>query len=204
MKKTTLLLAPLLLWPALALASGEAHGEHGGHGGAVHFGDVVANPEFWAACINFSLLVFLLVKFGGKPVGEFLSSRRAEMKDAIDEATEMKAKAQAKFDEYEQRLKTLDQELEKLRGDFARAAEEDKQRILADAEEAARRVKQETESLVDQHAQALSASLRQEVVEAAVEAAEKALREGITTADQQRLADEYRREITATSRGGAA
>jgi len=39
--------------------------------------------------VNFGVLVWLLVKFGGKPLKEFLVSRHNKVKDKIDEADRM-------------------------------------------------------------------------------------------------------------------
>jgi F-type H+-transporting ATPase subunit b len=179
----------------------ELEGQHSGghHGGALHLDDVIRNPEFWTAVLNFSLLMFLLVKFGRKPIREFLGSRRGEMERAINEAAEAKAKAEAKLKEYTDRLGQLDAEMAKLKADLTAAAEEDKKRTVAEAEETARRMKIETEALIDQHAKALSAQVRRELVDGAIATAERLLREQITAADQQQLANEFRRDISGTN-----
>ena len=170
-------------------------GEHG----PLRFLDVVAGPEsihFWGAALNFALLVLILRRFAAKPVREFLTGRRQEMEQAMREAAEAKARAQAKFEEYTTRLSHLDQELARLRADIERAAEDDRRRILAEAEAAAARLKRDTETLVRQHAEALERQVRREVVEAAISAAERVLRDTIQSDDQRRLADGYRQDIT--------
>jgi F-type H+-transporting ATPase subunit b len=177
-------------------AGEEAHGE-GHHGGPLHFRDVLT-PEFGAAAINFALLVILLVRFGKRPVGSFLGDRRRIMERSMNEAAEAKAKAEAVHKEYTARLAQLDTELKKLRDDIARSAEEDKKQIIADAEETARRLRGETEALIDQHRKGLTADVRREVVEAAVAAAEQALRGAVTPGDQQRLADVYAQRVATT------
>jgi F-type H+-transporting ATPase subunit b len=179
------------LVPVSALAAdGEEHGELG-------LPSILSSTEFWAAIENFGLLVFVLWWFGRKPIAEFLGSRRREMKQAIDEAAAMKAKAEARYKEYTERLGQLDQELEKLKADIARGAEEDKKRILLEAEEAAQRMRKETEALVDQHAQALSSELRREMVEAATRSARQVLQAGISADDQRRLAEDFRTAISS-------
>ncbi len=179
-------------------AAEEAHGEGGHHGGPIHLRDVLRNPEFGAAAINFVLLVILLVRFGKRPIGNFLTDRRRVMERSINEAAEAKAKAEAIHQEYTARLAQLDSELKKLRDDIARSAEEDKKQIIADAEETARRLRGETEALIDQHRKALVADVRREVVDAAVAAAEQALRGAVTPGDQQRLADVYAQRVAST------
>jgi F-type H+-transporting ATPase subunit b len=172
------------------------------HGGPISLEGILHEPEFWAAVINFVLLLFVLRKLGGKSLSEFLSNRRSEMERNMTEAAELKRKAEARYTEYTERLKALDAELEKLRKDSERAAEEDKAGILAEAEEAARRFKRETESLIDQHAKALTAEVRKELVTLATAAAEKVLRETLTAADQQRLADRFKDAIGRAARPG--
>jgi F-type H+-transporting ATPase subunit b len=185
----------------------ELEDQHSGghHGGPLHLDHIIHNPEFWTAVLNFSLLVFLLVKFGRAPIRDFLGGRRREMERAINEAAEAKAKAEAKLKEYTDRLSQLDSEMAKLRADLVAAGEDDKKRIVADAEETARRMKIETDALIDQHAKALSAQVRRELVDGAIATAERLLREKITAADQQQLADEFRKEISgADARRGSA
>jgi F-type H+-transporting ATPase subunit b len=197
----------LLSVPALALADGEEEAAeaaeaveegHGGHhGGPLHFSEVLHNPELWTAALNFTLLLILLRRFGAAPVRDFLVGRRKTMEQAINEAAEAKRAAEAKLAEYNGRLATLDSELAKLRSDLVAAGEEDKKRIVAEAEESAIRTKRETESLVDQHAKQLQTSVRHDMVEAAVAAAEAMVRQKLAPGDQERLADAYKQRIAS-------
>jgi F-type H+-transporting ATPase subunit b len=173
----------------------EAEGseEHGDHA----HGPFYTHTTFWAAVINFALLLFVLRKLGSKPLAEFLQERRRVMERSMTEAAELRAKAEALQTEYSARLAQLDADLQKLRDDIARAAEEDKARIVADAEETARRLRRETEGLIEQHAKALSLSVRRDVVEAATSAAEQILRGSLTDGDQQRLADGFKQGLAS-------
>jgi F-type H+-transporting ATPase subunit b len=173
-----------------------AEAEHGD--ASDHHGPFYKETTFWAAVINFTLLLLVLRKLGSKPVAAFLQDRRRVMERSISEAAEMRAKAEALHKEYTQRLAELDRDLQKLRDDIARAAEDDKKQIVADAEETARRLRSETEGLIEQHAKALSASVRREVVEAATSAAEQILRGSLTDSDQQRLADSFKQDLAGS------
>jgi F-type H+-transporting ATPase subunit b len=194
---------------SLALAEGEhaaahaeqeadAHDQDGGHhGGPVTFRSIVTDTHMWAAALNFTLLLLVLRKLGGKGISEFLASRRATMESSINEAAAIKAKAEAKHEEFTKRLATLDAELDKLKADLQRAADEDKKRIAAEAEDNAKRLRAETESLIEQHANALSTEVRREVVEAAILAAQQVIAQSVGAADQQKLADGFRERIQA-------
>jgi F-type H+-transporting ATPase subunit b len=196
-----LLLAAVLF---TALAPSLAFAEGGGHGhGPLTFKSIVdghsddSKQYFWGATLNFALLLFVLYKLAGKGIKEGLHARRATMEAAINEAAEMKAKAEAKHEELSKRLATLDAELEKLKTDLQRAAEDDKKRIQAEADESAKRLRADTESLIEQHASALSADVRREVVEAAIVAAQQVIAQSVGPADQQKLADGFRERIQA-------
>jgi F0F1-type ATP synthase membrane subunit b/b' len=117
------------------------------------------------------------------------------MEASINEAAEIKAKAEAKHQEYTARLATLDAELAKLKSDLENAAAADSKRITAEAQEAAARAKVETQSLIEQHAQALANEVRREVVEAAVLAAQQVIAGSVNSDDQQKLADGFRQRI---------
>jgi F-type H+-transporting ATPase subunit b len=211
---TLALTCALLAVPARRVLARDDHeqpaegvAEHGeaehGHGGPLQLRDVLHSTEFWGAVINFSLLAWLLRRKGAKPLNDFLVNRRREMEREIAAAAAMKAKAEAKFQEFTQRMSQLDSELAKLRKDMERSAQEDRQRILSEADENARRLRRETESLIDQHAKALTASIRREMVGAAVAQAEKLVRESIGDADQQRLAEGFVQGISPDAQAPA-
>jgi F-type H+-transporting ATPase subunit b len=179
------------------------HGHHGGHG-AVTLEEIVSgdhSKEFWGSVVNFTLLVLLLTYMGRKPLTAFLTSRREDIQRGISEAAEVKRAAEEAFNTYTERMKTLDAELAKLRKDVADAAERDRARIVAEANEGVARLKAETETIVQRQAEQLEAQIRREVVSAAAEAAERAVREVSTPEDQQRLAEAFVRELgTVASR----
>lgn len=178
-----------------AEAVAEEHEDGGHHGGPVTIEAILHDTHFWAAVINFTLLLLVLRKLGGKGISEFLKTRRATMEASINEAAEIKAKAEAKHKEYTARLATLDAEMNKLKTDLETAAALESKRITAEAEEAAKRARVETESLIEQHAQALAAEVRREVVEAAVLAAQQVIAQSVNAGDQQKLADGFRQRI---------
>lgn len=182
-----------------AAAADAEHSGHGGHHGKLTIEEIFTGEhsiEFWGAIVNFGLLVVLIVRMGKKPVASFLSTRREAIERGITEAAEVKRAAEQAFNTYTERMKTLDAELEKLRKDVAEAAERERTRIIAEANESVARLKAETDVLVQRQAEQLEAQIRREVVQAAAEAAEKAAREATTPEDQQRLAESFMRELS--------
>jgi F-type H+-transporting ATPase subunit b len=203
--RASLMLAGALLLLSPAVYADDTHevaaeADHGEGHGHLSFNGLLKSPEFWGAVFNFTLLVVILVRLSKQPMHKFLTERSERIDRGIREAAQVKAKAEAVFNEYSERLKTLDQELNKLRSDIAKAAIEDRARIVADAEETAQRVKAETEALVARQAEQLEAEIRREVVQAAIEAATRAVREAASADDQRRLAEAFAQELAKVSR----
>ena len=186
---------------------GEA-ADHSGHGGHARMGwsavfwrtntegEREPNWEFWGSVVNFALLVYLIRRMAKAPMARFLTDRREGIERGILEAADVKRAAEEAFNTYTERMKTLDGELAKLRKDVADASERERARIVAEANDTVARLKTETETLIQRQGEQLEAQIRREVVTAAAEAAEKAVRELATPDDQKRLADAFMRELS--------
>ncbi|MCA9581573.1 MAG: ATP synthase F0 subunit B [Myxococcales bacterium] len=153
--------------------------------------DSFFNLELAGAIFNFAILVFLLVRFGGGPLRNFLQSRRQEVAKNLEEAQALKAAAEAKYKEYSDRLTKLDEELAAIRADMVKAGEEERNRIVLEAEEKAARLRKDTQFVIEQRMKQLEADLRREAVEAAIAAAEQTLRSTATAGDQEKLAEQF-------------
>jgi hypothetical protein len=137
---------------------GEAR-EHGGHGeGEEHaptFDDVnwiygffgekdgVEPSLFWrpkgmpvpfgALALNAAILYFLLFKFGKKPIGDSLRSRKLGIMKGMDDAAKMKAEAEASLAKYQAQLDNIEQEIARIKREMKEAGEAESARILSEA-----------------------------------------------------------------------
>ena len=181
--------------PVLALAdeAAEAHGAADAHGGG-HGWDQQA---LIASFVNFAILLGLFVYLFSGKLKSFLVERRAEVAKQLEEAARLKAEAEVKHKEYTERLARLDQELAQIKRDLVEAGKQERDRIIADAEHKAARMRREAEFIIEQHAKQLRVDLTNEAAEAAVAAAEQLLLRATTTYDQQRLAQEYLASLSA-------
>ncbi|HJL00625.1 MAG TPA: ATP synthase F0 subunit B [Polyangiaceae bacterium LLY-WYZ-15_(1-7)] len=178
-----------------AAEHGDAHAEgHGGHG-PVTIDAIIADPKFRASIISFFILLFVLVYFGRKAVRRSLENRKREIEEAINEAQQIKAEAEAKRQEFEERLAQLDGEIETVKTEMRAAAEAERDRIVADAEAKAALMRKDTQFRIEQRMKQLREDLTREAVEAAVAAAEEILGAETKPQDQQRLADAYLDEL---------
>ena len=141
--------------------------------------------------VNFGVLLFILVKFGGGAMNKALKARHEQLKADLASAAELKAAAEVKLAEQEKRLSSLETEIADMRRTLALEAEGEKARLIAAAEERVGRIKTETAFLIEQQVRDASERLRRESAEAALKIAEEILRRSIGAADQQKLLDTF-------------
>lgn len=162
-------------------------------------------PPFLANVANALMLLGILVVFGKKPIAEGLKHRKQRIVAGMDEAARMKGEAQAKLTEYEDKLKRLDSEVERIRTEMREAAEAERRRILSEAKERRERMERDAHLLVEQELKAARDVLVRETVNGALTSAEEILMSRLTDADHDRLTAEYLDNIGKTSsiRAGA-
>jgi len=178
-------------------AAGEGHGEgHGEHGEA----PTLDWGRLGWQILNFGALLFLLVKFGGPPVAKALAARHQQIKSDLASAAETRAAAQARFEQQEKRLASLEQEIATIAASIKQEAEAEKARLIALSEERARRIREESEFIIEQQIKQAEEDLRREVAAAAVALAEKIVRSQMGPGDQQRMIDSFVGDI-ATPNG---
>ena len=148
-------------------------------------------PPYVAMLINFGILVAGYYLLGKKPIAAALQNRRDTISKDIDEANKMLGEAQARAKTYQVKLERLEEEVKTARAALVQAGEAERDRIVGDAEAKAERMRKDAEFLVDQELKQIRQDLWRETVEAAVGAAEELLKKRVTTADQERMAEDY-------------
>ena len=200
-----LTVACALALPVAALAqendrpvAGEAH-EAAGEAQGEHEAPSISGKTLAFQFLNFAVLVFLLVKFGGPAVSKALQARSQQIKTDLASAAELRAAAQARFEQQEKRLASLEQEIAAITASIKQEAEAEKARLIATAEERARRIREESEFIIEQQVKQAEEDLRREVAAAAVALAEKIVRTQMGAGDQQRLIDSFVGDIASPS-----
>jgi F-type H+-transporting ATPase subunit b len=166
-------------------ATGEgAAAEHGGGHGEHHGLD---GKRLAFQLINFGLLITILGFFGGRAINKALASRHDQMKKDLEEAGQARAAAEARLAQQEKRLANLEKEIVALRASIKQEAIQEEQRLVAAAEEKAKRIQDETRFLMDQQVKEAELRFRQEVAGAAVRIAEELVRRSVRPDDESRL-----------------
>jgi F-type H+-transporting ATPase subunit b len=184
---TTLATVGLILGLA-ALGFAAEEGEH-----AAHAGHAAAQmKDFMWRCVDFAGLVIIAVWALKKAdVKGSLAARSKGIEAQLKEAVEAKAQAEAKFQEYSQRLEQANKEIETISANMKKEGELEKERIVAEAHTAAARIKAQAETAAAQEVLKAKAELRAEAAKLAVEVAEQKIKQNISKGDQDNLVGEY-------------
>ncbi len=161
-------------------------------------------PPFAAMLINFGILVAGYYLFGKKPIAAGLQRRRDKIAKDIEEAQRMREEAEARAKTYQAKLEKVEDEVRAVREALVRAGEAERDRIVKEAEAKAERMRRDAEFLVEQELKQIRQDLWRDTVETAVRAAEELLKRRVTSADQERLAEDYLSDLGAKSKPGGA
>ncbi|HEY5450630.1 MAG TPA: ATP synthase F0 subunit B [Polyangia bacterium] len=174
-----------------AATEGETEGVHGEPS--------IDGSRLGAQLFNFAALIAILYFGGRKAVSAALQARHSQIKTDLASAAETRAAAQARFEQQEKRLASLEQEIAAIAASIKQEAEAEKQRLIAMAEDRAKRIRDESEFIIEQQVKQAEEDLRREVAIAAVALAEKIVRTQMIPADQQRLIDAFVGDIASPS-----
>ncbi|HJV37041.1 ATP synthase F0 subunit B [Geomonas sp.] len=167
-----------------AKEAGEAAHEAGHHAAQM--------KDFMWRCIDFAALVVIAVWALKKAdVKGSLAARREGIERALQEAEAAKAAAEKKFQEYSVRLDQANQEIETISANMKKEGELEKERIVAEAQEAAKRIKAQAETAAEQEVLKAKNELRAEAAKLAVEIAEQKIVKNIAKGDQDKLVGDY-------------
>jgi F-type H+-transporting ATPase subunit b len=193
-------------------AVGGEHAEHGGHH-VPTFDDINwfygalgeregVEPDFlfrpkgmpapfglWI--LNAVVLYGFLIKVARPKIREGLKNRKTSILRGMDEAARMKREAEARLADYEEKLERIEQEVERVRREMREGAEAERARILSEAKTRRVRMEEDAKILVAQELSAATASLREELIRAALKSAVATVTSRLRPDDHQRYADEF-------------
>ena len=181
-----------------ATPAGESGGHHaaahGGHGeqGAEHGEHAgFSGKTFALQLLNFGVLLFLLIRFGGRAMNKSLRARHEQLKGDIGAAARLRDEAMRKFEAQEQRVSDLEKEIAALRATMRKDAAHEQARLLEGAQERAKRISEEMRLQLDRQVKEAELLLRSEVASASVKLAEGIVRKAVNMDDERRLAQEF-------------
>ena len=172
-----------------AATPGANHGE--AHGGEPGEPAAFSVKTFILQLINFGVLLFLLIYFGGRAMNKALRARHELLKTEISEASRLREEAKQKFEAQAKRMAELEQEIAALRKTMRKEAEREQARLLESARERGKAMQADMRAQIDEQVKVAEAALRAEVASASIALAEELARKAVGFDDERRLAREF-------------
>lgn len=180
---------PVLLSAVTLLAA--SHG-FASEGGAHHPDGAAQLKDFGWRVLNFivlaAIVVWALVKVNVKGA---LADRRMQIEKGLADAEEARAVAEAKLQEYNQRLEQATQEIAAFQAASLVEVERERERIIAEAKHSAERIIAQAAESAEQETLKARARLQAEAGRLAVEIAAGKLAVAVTKEDHDRFVGEY-------------
>ncbi|UFS72289.1 ATP synthase F0 subunit B [Geomonas sp. RF6] len=160
--------------------------------GAHHVDKAAQMKDFMWRCVDFAVLAGILVYAIKKAdMKGTLAARRSTIERQLKEAVAARELAEAKFNEYSDKLARANKDIEEMSANMKREGELEKERIIAEAQTTAARILEQAEAAANQEVQKARAELRAEAAKLAVELAEQKIKANIAKGDQDKLVGDY-------------
>lgn len=141
--------------------------------------------------VLFAILMLLVAKFAWGPVMDMMEKRRQKISDDLDNAEKSRTEAAQMAQEREEALKNSKADAVEIIATAKTNGETQKNLILADANTAAKDIKQKADLAAEKAKQDALASAQTQVADLSVAIAEKLIQKELTTADQTNLIDSF-------------
>ncbi len=180
-------------WGSCASAeeAGEAHHETGA--AAEHHEDhhAPALSDLVLPAINFSIYLFIVVRFVIPAMREFLRRRHSDVVQAESESSAALASAERRLSASKARLESLAAEANSIREDLLTIANRQAERLVAQAVESGKRRLADAALVAEQERRRAFGDIRAEIAAKATALAEGRIRSALTADDQRTFVQQF-------------
>ncbi|MCX8054790.1 MAG: F0F1 ATP synthase subunit B [Ignavibacteria bacterium] len=145
---------------------------------------------FWSL-VNFGIFLFILIKFGAKPISNALKAREERIKKALDDAAEKEKKAEELVRLREEKLNATQNEIAQMLADARQQSELHIKRALEEADKIKNQKIEEAQREINRSKNEAISELRKEVANLVVLATEKILEEKIDAEKDYKIIENY-------------
>lgn len=150
-----------------------------------------------AQALNFVILVWLMKRFLYKPILDAIDAREKRIAAALADATAKQAEAHRERDEFQRRTDELARQRASLLDQATKSAEAERQRLLADARQAADALSARRQEALRADAQRLNEALVRRTQQEVLAIARKALADLATASLEERIAEVFAARLRA-------
>jgi F-type H+-transporting ATPase subunit b len=147
--------------------------------------------------LNFIVLIFLLVKFGAKPIGTALAGRQQKVKEELEELEARRDAAEKSYKEFEAKLATVEKDIDSVVEKAVAQAEVEKTRIIEKAEQTAADIKRQAELSIQNEVMEARRTLKNDIADQATVMAEELIVKNLTPEDQVKIIEDYLDKVGA-------
>lgn len=140
---------------------------------------------------NFIIFIGLIWYAGGKKIVAFFSGRRQGIEQELNDLESRKGEAKKSLADVERRIASLEQERQAILAEYRAQGEAMKAAIIEKAEQSAVQITEQAKRSADNDIKAAIDSLRADMADEIIAAAEKLLQEKLTGEDHEKLIDKY-------------
>ena len=143
-----------------------------------------------AQMINFALAMFIIIKFGYKPVRKMMDEREALISSQLDAAAKAKIEAERMRLDYEQSLKRANQDAQDVIARAKKTAETQTAELLERARAESVKLLDQTRATLAMEREETLREIKAEVADLSVQVAGKILGQSMDASMHQQLVDE--------------
>lgn len=176
--------------PPTAVETGASHAKAAVEHGEGHEEAPMPN-EIWWKWANFAILAAGLGFLIAKNAGPFFRNRTEEIRKGIEEASAMRADAEARAAAIEQRIGNLNAEVEALRAKSREEIAREGERVRAETAQQIEKIQRRAEADIAAAAKHAAQGLKAYSADLAIDMAAQQLRQRIDGSNQEQLADGF-------------
>jgi len=163
----------------------------GGGGGLL---DVNPGLIFWTV-ITFLILLLILKKLAWKPILTALDQRENSIKEALEKADKARLEAQKALEENKASIVRAEEEAKKIIDQSRLFADKLKEQIMQDSKVKAQKIIEDASAEIERKKDSAFNELKSQIVDIAVQAAEKILKENLDKDAQKKIIDKHIADI---------
>ncbi len=141
--------------------------------------------------VNLLLLLGVLVYFLKDSVRNFLVARKESISSEIDHAQKTITEAKEKYEEYAEKLRGIEQEINTIKDAIRKQGETEREEIVRHANIASEYLKKEARDTIQFEIDRARSEVQSEVVATALAIAEKVIKENLNESDKQRIVEDF-------------
>ncbi|MFQ5787354.1 MAG: F0F1 ATP synthase subunit B [Thermodesulfobacteriota bacterium] len=145
--------------------------------------------------VNLTILLLILVYYLKQPVINFLIERRGIIGNEIDKAQKVIAEARKIHEEYEEKLKHIDDEIRNLIVTIRKQGEIERDEIIRQAEIASEKIKEEAKEIIQLETAKARREIQEDAVSSALELAKSIIKENLSESDKHNIIEDFIKKV---------